>query len=74
MTNWQKFDTAPTNRRILIVQDGPPPNDELAIAWLDRIDGLLYYAPQMGLVPWVPTHWDDIPAGPGACGEKGQSR
>ena len=55
------IDTAPTNQRVLIEGRNHVDADEMAMAWLDRIDNRWYYAPQGGLVQWNPTHWRKIP-------------
>ena len=61
---WQPIETAPHNQRIVLQQNGSPPNDEIAIAWWDRSDDQFYYAPQGGVVPWTPTHWRPLPEPP----------
>lgn len=57
MNGWLPIETAPHNQRVLIAQDGAPPHDEAAMAWLDRMDDQFYYSPQGGIVSWTPTHW-----------------
>lgn len=54
--------SAPKNQRVLIEGINHLGADEMAMAWLDRIDSRWYYAPQGGLVQWSPTHWQPIPA------------
>jgi len=59
---WQPITTAPHNKRIIVqkTSDDAGP-DEIAMAWLDRIDGKFWYAPQGGQLTWVPTSWQPIP-------------
>ncbi len=54
--------SAPQNERVLIEGINHFGADEMAMAWLDRIDNRWYYAPQGGLVEWSPTHWQPLPA------------
>lgn len=49
MVQWNKIETVPYNQRVIIAQNGELPSDEMALAWLDRMDGQFYYAPQGGL-------------------------
>jgi len=63
MDKWQPIETAPHNKRILI-QSNTASCNEMAMAWWDRSDDKLYYAPQGGLVQWKPTHWMPIPEPP----------
>lgn len=60
---WSTIDGAPQNQRVLIQGYNHVGADEMAMAWLDRIDNRWYYAPQGGLVQWTPTHWREIPEG-----------
>jgi hypothetical protein len=56
----------PHNERVLVQNDA-----EIAMAWLDVIDGKLYHAPQGGLVPFEPTYWlplSSLPAAPKTSG------
>jgi hypothetical protein len=59
--DWQPIESAPTNERIIVSESSEPPRDEIAIAWLDIIDGKFFYAPQGGLLSWAPTHWMPLP-------------
>lgn len=60
---WRAIDSAPKNERVLIEGCNHLDADEMAMAWLDRIDNRWYYAPQGGMVEWTPTYWRPIPAG-----------
>jgi hypothetical protein len=62
--DWQLIATAPYNQRIIVSEGSEPPCDEIAIVWLDRIDDTFYYAPQGGVLPWMPTHWMPLPEAP----------
>jgi hypothetical protein len=62
---WRAIKSVPHNQRVIVAQDGKPPNDEIAIAWKDRLDDAWYYAPQGGRLWWLPTHWMPIPDEPG---------
>ena len=53
-TTWQPIDTVPTNTRVFVYD---AKTDETAISWKDLIDGRFYYAPQGGILTFVPTHW-----------------
>lgn len=66
---WQLIEDAPHNQRLIVSQDGKAPNDECAMAWLDRIDDQWYYAPQGGVLYWKPTHWMPLPAPPVETGD-----
>lgn len=63
MADWKPIGTCPHNQRVLI-QNNASPDDEIAMAWLDRMDDVFYYAPQGGIVYWKPTHWMPIPDPP----------
>lgn len=63
---WRPIESAPTNQRILVQKDRDDTPDEIAMAWLDRIDGQFWYSPQGGVMPWKPTHWMPVPDGPPA--------
>lgn len=60
---WRSIDCAPTNQRVLIEGRNHLGADEMAMAWLDRIDQRWYYAPQGGLVQWSPIFWQSLPQG-----------
>ena len=69
--DFNNIDSAPENHRVVIYGNMPDtgkyPNngqEEMAIGWKDRIDKKWYFAPQGGLVPFIPTKWTYVPKPP----------